>query len=186
MGPPRAEMTRIEAELRELDRHGDDDDDDDIAMAVVAAAAASALASGQELPASQKALLEAQKMKQMQQAKDSEKNAAMAEFLTPRSRSRRGTGATPRASSGGAGGKAKKAPEKSAADVAKELKIRKMLLAGQLGQTKSKLAAAANDDEREKLQKALASLERDMAELDENIKKTEVGAKVLLDVQKKV
>ena len=60
-------MTRIEAELRELDRHGDDDDDDDIAMAVVAAAAASALASGQELPASQKALLEAQKMKQMQQ-----------------------------------------------------------------------------------------------------------------------
>ena len=180
MGPPRAEMTRIEAELKELEGLGDDDED--MAMAVVAAAAASALASGHELPESHKAMLAAQKQKQADSAHAAEKKAAEETFLTPRSQRDRGRARSSTAGTSGANAK-KPAPEKSPADIVKELKIRKMLLAGQLGQVK-KQAAAASGDEKAKLEKSLAALERDMATLDEDIKKNDTAVKVLLEIQK--
>jgi hypothetical protein len=162
MAPYRARLQKAEAELRELDHIAPADDT--VAVAVVAAAAASALASGSALPEAQKELLE--KAQQMMGERQAQAQAQLATnaLISPRRARGNTTSRT-------------EAPEKvvipapSPADVLRELKIRKMLLVGQIGTLKKQLATPTlSGDERKRAEGSLKLIEADMVKLDDDIK----------------
>jgi hypothetical protein len=160
MAPYRARLQKAEAELRELDHIAPADDT--VAVAVVAAAAASALASGSALPEAQKELLE--KAQQMMGERQAQAQLATNAVISPRRARGNTTSRT-------------EAPEKvviqapSPADVLRELKIRKMLLVGQIGTLKKQLATPTlSGDERKRAEGSLKLIEADMVKLDDDIK----------------
>jgi hypothetical protein len=164
MAPWRARLTKAETELRELEHAPPAIDD---TFAIVAAAATAAAASGTPLPESQQEMIA--KAQMIANERQAQAQLATAALVSPRRR--RGNTTNTREVPTAAAAAAVITPAKSPADAIRELKIRKMVLAGQIGAMKKQQATlAAGGEERKRVDASLKSVEAELAKLDEDIK----------------